>query len=39
LNNKMDVESQEIIIPEGVVLDTSFTDYEKKSVWKRLFKK
>jgi ribosome biogenesis SPOUT family RNA methylase Rps3 len=39
LNNKMDVESQEIIIPEGVVLDTTFTDTGKKSIWKRLFEK
>jgi hypothetical protein len=39
LNNKMDVESQELIIPEGVILDTTFTDIEKKSIWKRIFGK
>jgi hypothetical protein len=39
LNNKMDVESQELIIPEGVILDTTFTDTGKKSIWKRLFEK
>ncbi|NQU52143.1 MAG: hypothetical protein HQ522_06345 [Bacteroidetes bacterium] len=39
LNNKMDMESQELIVPEGVILDTTFTDYEKKSVWERIFGK
>ncbi len=39
LNNKMDIESQELIIPEGVILDTTFTDSENKSLWKRIFEK
>ena len=39
LNNKMDVQAQELIIPEGIVLDTTFTDSAKKTVWERIFGK
>ncbi len=39
LNNKMDVEAQELIIPEGIVLDTTISNPQKLSLWKRLFGK
>ncbi|NQU51307.1 MAG: hypothetical protein HQ522_02095, partial [Bacteroidetes bacterium] len=37
LNNKMDIESQELIIPEGVNVDSTTIDTNKTSLWKRIF--
>jgi ribosome biogenesis SPOUT family RNA methylase Rps3 len=39
LNNKMDVESRELIIPDGVVVDSAIFDTPKKSLWKQIFGK
>lgn len=38
LNNKMDVEAQELITSKEIA-DTTYTDSEKKSVWERVFGK
>jgi ribosome biogenesis SPOUT family RNA methylase Rps3 len=39
LNNKMDVESRELIIPDGVVVDSAIFDTPEKSLWKQIFGK
>ncbi|NQU52903.1 MAG: hypothetical protein HQ522_10235 [Bacteroidetes bacterium] len=37
LNNKMDVENQELLIPETTIIDTSNNSTNKTSLWERIF--